>query len=278
MRRLCSTLLVLSLFVICMSAHAQTVDTAIGGVVTDSTGAVIPGATVLITNPATGQMKSGVTSATGEFNINYLAPGHYDVRVTANGFKIYEQKALELQINQTARITPSLSAGSENQVIEVQTTVPLLTTENGTLGAVIGPERAQNLPLNGRKFNDLAVLTPGVTVSNPDNHSSSTAGSTVVANGAQNTWGQVFVDGIVMVNNRSPYVNLYPSVDSIQEFSVLTGNYGAQYGGGAGAIVNIQLKSGTNRFHGTVFEYIRDRKSTRLNSSHLARSRMPSSA
>ena len=258
MRRLSSVLLVAFLTVISMRVHAQTVDTAIGGVVSDSTGAVLPGATVIITNPATAQQKQAVTSAVGEFNINYLTPGHYDVRVSASGFATYEQKGLELQLNQSARITVSLATGSETQVIEVQTSVPLLQVDNGTLGAVIGPERAENLPLNGRKINDLATLTPGVVVSDPNNHTSSTAGSTVVANGAQNTWGQVFVDGITMVNNRSPYINLYPSVDAIQEFTVLTGNYGAQYGGGAGAIVNMQLKSGGNQFHGVVFEYIRN--------------------
>src|SRR5258708_4343285 len=101
-----------------------------------------------------------------------------------------------------------------------------------------------------------AILTPGVAVYNPDLHSSSTDGSAISANGGRVTWGQVNVDGITMVNNRHNYVNLYPSVDAIQEFKVQTGNYAAQYGGNAGSNVNIQIKSGTNEFHGDVFEFI----------------------
>ena len=113
-------------------------------------------------------------------------------------------------------------------------------------------------PLNGRKFDNLAILTPGVQIYNPDNHSSSTDGSSISANGGRSIWGQVNVDGITMVNNRHNYVNLYPSVDAIEEFKVQTGNYTAEYGGNAGTNVNIQIKSGTNQFHGDLFEYIRN--------------------
>ena len=258
MRRLISSLLPLFILILCLPSQAQTVDTAINGTVNDSTGAVIPGATITVANPANGQSKSTKAGAAGEYNLNYLLPGTYDVTVTASGFSTYSQKNVHIDIGQQAKITVTLQVGGASQVVEVQAAQPLLNTENGTLGAVIGPQQAADIPLNGRKFTDLSVLTPGVTVANPDLHSSSTGGSTITSNGNQVTWGQVFVDGITMVNNRSPYVNSYPSVDAMQEFSVLTSNYGAQYGGGAGAIVNIQLKSGTNRFHGVVFEYIRN--------------------
>ncbi|QHN04130.1 hypothetical protein FTO74_12695 [Granulicella sp. WH15] len=240
------------------AAYAQTVDTSISGTIVDAGGAAIPGATVTIASPTTGQTKSFTSGNSGEYSITYLIPGSYDISVVAPGFATYQTKGITLEINQQAKINVSMKAGGGNEVVEVHTTQPLLTTDNGTLGAVVGTTEAANLPLNGRKFNDLAVLTPGVTVTNPDNHSSSTDGSTVSSNGNQNTWGQVFLDGVTMVNNRSPYVNAYPSVDAVQEFSVLTSNYGAQYGGGAGAIVNVQLKSGTNQFHGTVFEFIRN--------------------
>jgi len=122
----------------------------------------------------------------------------------------------------------------------------------------VGPEQAEQLPLNGRKFDDLAILTPGVTVSDPDNHSSSTAGSSINSYGSQVTWAQLNVDGVTMVNNRHAYVNIFPSVDSIQEFNVFTGNAPAEYGGGAGSVTNVQLKSGTNLLHGDVFEFIRN--------------------
>ena len=258
MRRLTSIPLLFALVILCMPLHAQTVDTAILGTVSDSTGAVIPGATVTVTSPATGIEKKAVTASGGEYNVTYLIPGSYDVSVSANGFAPYAHKGIVLQINQQAKINVVLQISGSQQVVEVQGAQPLLQSENATLGAVIGPERAANLPLNGRKFDDLAVLTPGVTVSDPDDHSSSTNGSTIAANGGQVTWGQVNVDGVSMTNNRHAYVNVYPSVDAIQEFSVLTSNYAAQYGGGAGAVVNIQLKTGTNSLHGDVFEFIRN--------------------
>jgi hypothetical protein len=140
----------------------------------------------------------------------------------------------------------------------VSATQPLLQSENATLGTTVDTNRTVNLPLNGRKFNDLAVLTPGVRVSNPDNHSSSTAGSTIASNSGRSDWGAVQVDGVVMTNTRSAYVNSYPSVDAIEEFRVQTGNFSAEYGFSAGSNINVQLKSGTNQFHGSVFEFIRN--------------------
>jgi hypothetical protein len=102
------------------------------------------------------------------------------------------------------------------------------------------------------------VLTPGVSVYNPDIHSSSTDGSEIGGNGARLIWGQVNVDGITMVNNRHNYVNLYPSLDAIEEFKIQTGNYSAEYGGNAGTNINIQLKSATKQFHGDLFDFFRN--------------------
>lgn len=102
------------------------------------------------------------------------------------------------------------------------------------------------------------MLTPGVSVYNPDIHSSSTDGSEIGGNGARLIWGQVNVDGITMVNNRHNYVNLYPSLDAIEEFKIQTGNYSAEYGGNAGTNINIQLKSGTKQFHGDLFDFFRN--------------------
>ncbi len=259
MRRFGYVLFAIAVAVFCMPLTAQTVDTAIQGTVADATGAVIPNATVTVTNPSTGAVKKSVTGSSGEFNVNYLIPGDYDVTVTANGFNAYSQKAINIFIGQQAKLNVSMSVVGATQTVNVEgNEQPLLQQEDASLGATIGPESAENLPLNGRKFDDLAVLTPGVQVSDPDQHSSSTGGSTVTSNGNQTTWGQAFLDGITMVNNRSAYINGYPSVDAVQEFNVLTANYGAQYGGGAGAIVNVQLKSGTNNWHGDIFEFIRN--------------------
>jgi hypothetical protein len=256
-RRTCflSLLAALSLTV---PAWSQSVDTGFLGTATDDSGAAVPGATVTITSPSTGVSKTVVTGAQGEYAVRYLTPGTYDLTITAQGFTMQTQKGVVLQLGQQDKLDFALHVGGTAQVVEVHGTQPLLQSENASLGAVIGPERTQNLPLNGRKFDDLAVLTPGVSVYNPDIHSSSTDGSAISSNGGRSTWGQINLDGVTMTNNRHAYVNLYPSIDAIQEFRVQTGNYSAEYGGSAGSNVNIQLKSGTNDFHGSVFEFIRN--------------------
>jgi len=258
MRRCHSFLLALLFLILPVVLSAQSVDTAIVGTITDSSGAVLPGATVTVLSPATGIEKKVTSSPSGQYSITYLTPGTYDVTITADGFSSYIQKGVVLQLNQQARINAAMSVSSLGQSVQVTSEQPLIQAEDASLGAVIDSNRAANLPLNGRKFNDLAILTPGVTVANPDNHSSSTAGSTISSNGGRNVWGQINIDGVTMVNNRHAYVNAYPSVDAIDEFKVLTGNYAAEYGGGPGAIVNVQLKTGTNSFHGSVFEFIRN--------------------
>ncbi|RXH58303.1 TonB-dependent receptor [Granulicella sibirica] len=258
--RFCNALLTAACFVLLLALPltAQTFDTSITGTVTDSSGAVLPGATVTVTSPSTGLTKTAVSGASGQYSVTYLTPGSYTVTIAATGFGSKVQKGLELQINQQAKFDTSLSISSQGQVVEITSQQPLIQAEDASLGAVIDSDRAVNLPLNGRRFNDLAILTPGVVVSNPDDHSSSTNGSTISSNGGRNIWGQINVDGVTMVNNRHAYVNAYPSVDAIDEFKVLTGNYSAEYGGGSGSIVNVQLKTGTNQFHGTVFEFIRN--------------------
>ena len=258
MRRINSILSLIFLFLLCISSYAQTVDTAIVGTVTDNSGAVIPGASVTVLSVATGIAKKAVTAATGEYGVTYLSPGNYDLTVSAPGFASSQQKGIVLQINQQARINVALKAGGAEQTVEVQATQPLLQSEDSSLGVVVGTESAENLPLNGRRFDDLAILTPGVTVYNPDNHTSTEDGAAINAYGSQQTWAQVNVDGVTMVNNRHAYVNLYPSVDAIQEFKVLTGNAEAEYGGGAGTLTNIQIKTGTNALHGDVFEFFRN--------------------
>ncbi len=258
MRRFSSVLLSLTLLILCMPMHAQTVDTAIVGTVTDHSGAVIPGAKVTVTSVSTGIAKSAVTSATGEYTVNYLPPGSYNVAVTANGFTTTQQQGIVLQLAQQARVNFQLQVGAATEQVTVQGAPPLLQTEASSLGNVVGEDQVQNLPLNGRKFEDLAILTPGTTAYSPDNHTSTEDGASVQSYGEQLEWGQTNVDGVTMIGNRHAYVNLYPSTDAIQEFEVISANAEAQNVGAAGDITNIQLKSGTNKFHGDVFEYFRN--------------------
>jgi len=237
---------------------AQTVDTAFVGIVTDASGSAIPGATVIVHSDATGQEKEAKTNGSGQYLVQYLVPGTYTIRVTATGFAESAHRNLHVALSQQVHLDVALPVGEAQQVVEVSSTPALLQNENASLGTTVDTNRTVNLPLNGRRFNDLAVLTPGVRISDPDNHSSSTAGSTIASNGGRSDWGAVQIDGVTLTNNRSAYVNSYPSVDAIEEFLVQTGNFSAQYGFSAGSNINVQLKSGSNHFHGSAFEFIRN--------------------
>ncbi|HYZ87590.1 MAG TPA: TonB-dependent receptor, partial [Bryobacteraceae bacterium] len=184
--------------------------------------------------------------------------GEYTVEVQAPGFRRERRTGILIQIGQQARVDVTLAVGDVQQTVEVTSAAPLLQTENATLGGVVSQERIVNLPLNGRSFTQLAALTPGVRAVDPSQFTASTDGSRIIANGARDIWMQVNLDGVTMVNNRSNYVTLYPSIDALQEFRVQSGNYSAEYGGNAGANINLQLRSGTNRFHGSAFEFLRN--------------------
>jgi outer membrane receptor protein involved in Fe transport len=245
-------------FVVTIGVYAQTLDTGILGTITDPSGAVVANATVSINQTATGVKRTTSSAADGKYEVRYLIPGEYSVEVQASGFRTARASSIVIQINQQARLDFSLQVGDVQQALEVNTTAPLLQTENATLGEVVAQERIVNLPLNGRTFTQLAALTPGVRISEANLFSTSTGGSRIVANGARDAWEQVNLDGITMVNNRSNYINLYPSIEAVQEFKVQSGNYSAEYGGNAGPNVNVQLRSGTNQLHGTLFEFLRN--------------------
>jgi hypothetical protein len=239
-------------------ASAQTLDTGIVGSVTDPAGAMVTEAAVTITNTQTGISRSVTTNPSGLFEVRYLVPGNYTVDVQAPGFRRERRTGIVIQIGQQARVDVALQVGDVQQTVEVSASAPLLQTENATLGEVVTQERIVNLPLNGRSFTQLAALTPGVRAVDPSQFTASTDGSRIIANGARDIWMQVNLDGVTLVNNRSNYVTLYPSIDALQEFRVQSGNYSAEYGGNAGANVNLQLRSGTNRFHGSAFEFLRN--------------------
>ncbi|MBO0799906.1 MAG: TonB-dependent receptor, partial [Blastocatellia bacterium] len=248
-----------SCFLLFISAplSAQTIDTAILGTVTDATGAVVPKAAITITQTSTGVRRTTESNGDGNYEVRYLVPGEYSVEVKGSGFRTARMASVQVQINQQVRIDFAMQVGEATESVEVNAAI-LLHTENGTLGEVIGQEKIVNLPLNGRTFTQLAALTPGVRVTDADLFTSSTDGSRIVANGARDAWLQANLDGITIVNNRSNYINLYPSIDALSEMNVQSGNYSAEYGGNAGANVNMQLRSGTNQFHGTAFEFLRN--------------------
>ena len=162
----------LVLFAATLPVCAQSVDTAILGTVTDSAGGRVTGATVILNQPSKGLSRNATTGSDGTYEFRYLLPGEYSLDVKSTGFNTERRTGITIELGQQAKVDFGLTVGGVQQTVEVSAAPPLLQTENASLGNVVGPERIENLPLNGRKFDDLAILTPGVQVYNPDLHSS----------------------------------------------------------------------------------------------------------
>src|SRR5882724_6183533 len=242
--------------------NAQTLG-EITGEVKDPTGAAVINAAVTATNSATNVARSTATNAEGVYSFPGLVPGIYEVKVTAPGFNSIAKTNIELQVQQTARIDFALALGQASQTIEVSASASLLSTENATVGTVIEQRRITDLPLNGRNFYSLVALSPNVTYGfTPAQQASgrlggSRAGVTVSLSGARATWANYTLDGITNTDVDFNTLILLPSVEALQEFKVQSGVYPAEFGREAGQ-VNVSTKPGTNDYHGTVFEFLRN--------------------
>lgn len=237
----------------CSLSVAQTATGTIVGAARDSSGAVVPNVDVRITNEQTNQSMSVKTDSFGNYTAPLLRPGVYRVAAEASGFRRFVASGLVLQVDQTARLDIAMQVGDVTQTVEVTGAATLVQTENATMGAVIDDKKIVELPLNGRSFIDLALLSPGV----------------MRAGGAQGQWA-LTVDGGRPQNNNflldgtqntdgdfnKAVVN--PSVDVIQEFKVQTSNYSAEFGRSGAGQINVVTKSGTNQLHGTVYEFFRN--------------------
>jgi hypothetical protein len=248
-------------------SQSQTTSTEILGLVTDSTGAVVPGAKITITRLATGEQRSTNTNQAGEYIFRLIEIGDYTVRCEMQGFKTETVTGLRVQIQQKARVDMTLQVGQVSDTVEVKAAAVALKTEDATVGQVIENRRIIELPLNGRNLNQLAVLVPGVQYGNRAGLNDGQGGFPipgasigVSANGQRELNGIVSMDGVDAKSYRNNITAFTPSIEAIEEFKVQTSSYSAEYGQGSGAIIEISMKSGTNRLHGTVFEFLRNDK------------------
>lgn len=256
MKNLCHvlTIAVLSLLVFSSNTGAQTFKATVTGQITDAGGAVVPGATVVISETATGQNQTATVGEDGNYSFSQLTPGAYTIKVTANNFKTLNQTNIVLETNQTLRLNLSLEAGNISETVTVTAEPPVINTETSGKGEVITPKQVQDLPLNGRNFTDLALLTPGVYRRPADDDQ----GEGLATSGTRTDASNFILDGINNRSDRNANVGVNTSVDSIQEFKVETSTYTAEFGRTAGAQINVVSKSGTNRFSGSLFEYFRN--------------------
>jgi len=261
-----SRLRVLMVFLFCLSSTllwAQKDTGSIVGTVTDPSGAVVAGAKVVITDLERGNNFETTTNQAGEFVASALHVGRYTVTVEHSGFKKAVSVPVDLDVQQRIAVNVALQVGALSQAVEVTTAAPLLETETSELGQVVDNKRMANLPLNGRNFAQLALLTAGTAPSEPGARDEGGYGFS--ANGARSLQNNFLLDGVDNNSNLPDLLNetnyvIQPSVEALEEFKVQTNAYSAEFGRGNGAIINATIKSGTNQLHGSVYEFLRNEK------------------
>ncbi len=239
----------------------------LAGVVTDNTGAVTPGAEVIATNTGTGVERRATTNDQGTYTLPFLAPGDYRITVQKQGFQKLNRDNVRLEVNQTARVDFSLSVGSVNETIEVVGAAPLIESDSSAIGQVVEKKAIEDLPLNGRNFVQLATLGPGVvgvgfgakgTIMSGTRPDDLRPGSELFANGNREGSNNFLIDGIDNNERLTLAIALRPSVEAVQEFKIQTNLFAADQGRNAGATINVLTKSGSNQFHGSAYDFLRN--------------------
>jgi hypothetical protein len=254
-------------FAFSQSLHAQAAGATLSGTITDAQGGAVDGAKVSAKNGATGVVSETTTNATGAYNIANLIPAEYEVSVTAPGFSTTLSK-VTLTVGARQELNLSLKVGEISQTVEITGAAPIIETTNATLAGNIQSQQIVELPLNGRDWASLATLEPGVIAVRP--HEAVTQpggnlrglGNQMTIDGNRPTQNVYRLNGVIVndYSNAGPGNVLGASVgvDAIQEFSVLTANYSAEYGFTSGGVINAITMSGTNNFHGSVYEFVRN--------------------
>ncbi len=266
---ICFSLTVVLALVAATPARAQVSGATLSGLITDENGGAVPDAAISIKNVGTGVTRDLTTNSDGFYSAPNLLPGSYEVRITAKGFQTFVQKEITLTVGAQQALNLSLKVGQLNQTVEVNAALPDIQTTSSTISATVDSTTVRQLPLNGRDWTSLATLEPGV-VSIPNQATTSFS-----ANKGNRGFGNQLSNGGHRANENSyrvngisinDYSNSAPGgatgvnlgVDGVQEFSVLTSNYTAEYGRTSGAVINALTKSGTDQFHGTGYFFDRD--------------------
>jgi hypothetical protein len=264
-RRFCAAVLslVVLLFVSCLYLNAQSTYGSISGTVTDPSGAAVPGANVTLTNTGTAEKRTEVSGDDGLYTFVNLFPGNYRIDIEKQGFKHFGRPGVVVQVQQDTHIDAALTVGQVSETIEVTGEVPLLQTETSSLGQVVDQRKADELPLNGRNIFNLITVSPAAVAQggsggspvgqNPFSWGNYQIGGSFANQGAEYLDGQPLNIG---------YINLpiiIPTQDSVGEYKVQYNNLGAEWGKFSGGIVNLSTKSGSNNWHGSVYEYFRNK-------------------
>jgi hypothetical protein len=248
-------------------AVAQQASATVNGVVTDPSGAAIIGAQVDLTNVNTSVVRSTTTNSDGAYAFINVVPGVYTVRATAQGFNAVAQSQVTLEVNQTATFDFHLKVGETQTTVTVEATAAAVESSTAELGTVVQTREVNDLPLNGRNFTELLTITPGVVNIHTDQSSGGGAGfagnaigefSFPSVNGSRVRSNTFLLDGVNNLNTFLSMYNFQPIIDDIQEFKTMGHDDLAEYGGVTGGMVSVVSKSGTNQYHGTVWEFLRN--------------------
>ncbi len=250
------------LFLVVAGAAAAQSTGAIQGTITDATGGVIPNASITISNQATGESRTVASDNAGLYSLPSLQPGSYKVVVKATGLESQIANGLTVAVGSTATQNFRLNAASSNQVVEVTSAPPVVETSSVSVGSVVNQTTVQQIPLNGRHFVDLALLIPGSVT--PPQNGFLTAPLRGQGSFAFNSAGgredsiNFQINGVNMSDMAQNQITFQPTINTVESFRVDNSTYGAEYGRNSGSIVNIETRSGTNDFHGEVYEFLRN--------------------
>src|SRR6266852_76107 len=262
MKRNYLVLFLVAFFFLTSEAAAQTGTTSLRGTVVDKTGGVVQGARVTLSDPVRSAERTSTTSATGAYEFLALPPGTYSLSVEMTGFRKYHQSGLQLLVDSPATVNMMLEVGSTTETIEVTAQAETLNTSNASLGIAFAENQVKQLPMEGRNVPDLLSLQAGVafTGDRPDVRLDVDTRNGAV-NGAHSDQSNVTLDGVDVNDETRGYAftSVLPvTLDSVQEFRVTTTNYTADQGRSSGAQVSLVTKSGSNDFHGSLYEYHRN--------------------
>jgi hypothetical protein len=242
-------------------ASAQAVTGTILGTVKDSTGAVVPGASVTVVNTGTGYSRTVVSDTHGEYAAPSIPTGTYTVSAEITGFKKVSKTNVLVGVDQKIRIDIALELGAMEEIIEIQAETPMLQTSSSDLGTTVVEQQIKTLPLNGRNFVSLTRTVPGILRGIPGGNIDGAgslawrASASFSANGQRARDNNFLLDGVDNNETWLQTVVIFPSVDALEEFKLQTSTYSAEFGKSLGGVVNLQLKSGTNSFHGSVSQH-----------------------